>query len=78
MLQDSTDISSGLCKDSLSGENSQLKRENVELSPEALVAYKDLKMRCMTSLVLTFVDFNKPFMLETDFSKEGVVIKAAN
>ena len=58
--------------DLLSGDNSKLKGKRVDLSPEALVAYKDLKMRCMTAPVLAFADFKKPFMLETNTSKEGL------
>ena len=56
----------------LAGDNSKLKGERVDLSPEALVAYEELKMRCMTSPVLAFADFQKPFLLETDASKEGL------
>ena len=56
----------------LAGDNSKLKGERVDLSPEALVAYEELKMRCMTSPVLAFADFEKPFLLETDASKEGL------
>ena len=40
--------------DLLAGDNSKLKGEWVDLSPEALVAYEELKMRCMTSPVLAF------------------------
>ena len=56
----------------LSGNNSKLKSERVELHPEALQAYDELKMKCMTTLVLAFADFEKPFLLETDASKEGL------
>ena len=58
-----------LLSDLLSGENSKLKGENVELSPEALVAYEYLKMKCMTAPILAFADFSKPFVLETNASK---------
>ena len=58
--------------DLLSGDNSKLKGERVDLSPEALVAYEDLKMMCMTAPILAFADFEKPFMLETNASKEGL------
>ena len=58
--------------DLLSGNNSKLKGERVNLSPEALAAYKDLKMKCMTAPILAFTDFEKSFMLETDASKEGL------
>ena len=56
----------------LSGDNSKLKGERVELSPEALVDYEDLKMKCMTAPILAFADFEKPFMPETDASEEGL------
>ena len=58
--------------DLLSGDNSKLKGERVDLSPEALVAYEDLKMMCMSAPILAFADFEKPFMLETNASKEGL------
>ena len=58
--------------DLLSGDNSKLKGERVDLSLEAIASYKDLKMKCMTAPVLAFADFEKPFMLETDTSKEGL------
>ena len=56
----------------LSGDNSKLKGERVELSPEALQAYDDLKMKCMTAPVLAFANIEKPFLLETDASKEDL------
>ena len=58
--------------DLLEGEASRLKSEELELMLEALEAFKELKMRCMTALVLAFADFKKPFRLETDASKEGL------
>ena len=56
----------------LEGEASRLKSKELELTPEALEAFKELKMRCMMALVLAFADFKKPFQLETDASKEGL------
>ena len=56
----------------LSGDNSKLKGERVDLSPEALATYEDLKMKCMTAPILAFADFEKSFMLETNASKEGL------
>ena len=61
-----------LLSDMLSGDNSMLKGKRVNLSTEVLAAYEDLKMRCMTAPVLTFANFKKPFMLETNISKEGL------
>ena len=58
--------------DLLSGEASKLKSEQVELTPEALRAFEELKMKCMTAPVLGFADFNKEFRLETDTSSDGL------
>ena len=58
--------------DLLEGEASKLKSEELELMPEALEAFEELKMRCMTAPVLAFADFKKPFWLETDAAKEGL------
>ena len=58
--------------DLLEGEASKLKAEEVELPPDALKAFEELKLRCMTVPVLVFPDFKKPFQLETDASKEGL------
>ena len=44
----------------------------MELPPDALKAFEELKLRCMTVPVLVFTDFKKPFWLETDASKEGL------
>ena len=35
-------------------------------------AFEVLKMRCMMVPILVFADFKKPFLLETDASKEGL------
>ena len=56
--------------DLLEGEASKLKSEELELTPEALQAFEDLKKKCMTAPVLVFADFRKPFWLETDASRE--------
>ena len=58
--------------DLLEGEASKLKSEEVDLPPDALKAFEELKLRCMTAPVLVFADFKKPFRLETDASKEGL------
>ena len=54
------------------GEASKLKSEDVTLPPDALDAFKKLKMCCMTAPVLAFADFEKEFQLETDASSEGL------
>ena len=58
--------------DLLEGEASKLKSEELDLTPEALQAFEDLKKKCMTAPVLVFADFRKPFRLETDASGEGL------
>ena len=58
--------------DLLEGEASKLKAEEVELPLDALKAFEELKLRCMTAPILVFADFKKPFRLETDASKEGL------
>ena len=58
--------------DLLEGEASKLKAEEVELPLDALKAFEELKLKCMTAPVLVFADFKKPFWLETDALKEGL------
>ena len=58
--------------DLLEGEASKLKNEELELTPEALQAFEDLKKKCMMAPILVFADFKKPFRLETDASGEGL------
>ena len=58
--------------DLLEGEASKLKSEELELTPEALKVFEELKMKCMTAPVLVVADFKKPFCLVTDASKEGL------
>ena len=35
-------------------------------------AFKALKETCMTASILAFANYTKPFLLETDVSREGV------
>ena len=56
----------------LQGKNSKLKSHLVRLLPDALAAFQELKMKCLTVPVLAFADFKKPFLLETDASIEGL------
>ena len=44
----------------------------VTFTSEAEEAMRVLKEKVMSALLLVFQDFNKPFLLETDASKEGL------
>ena len=57
--------------DILEGEASKMKSEAVTLPPEALEAFEQLKMCCMTAPILAFAN-SKEFQLETDASSEGL------
>ena len=44
----------------------------MSLSEDALKAFEVLKQACMMAHILAFADYTKPFLLETDASKEGL------
>ena len=58
--------------DLTSGDNKDKKSEHVDLSPEAHEAFDCLKAACLQAPILAFLDFNKPFLLETDASGRGL------
>ena len=58
--------------DILSGTNSKLKGCFVRLPPSAVVAFQELKLKCMTAPVLAFANFKEGFLLETDASGDGL------
>ena len=58
--------------DLTSGDNKDKKPEHVDLSPEAREAFDHLKAACLQAPMLSFPDFNKPFLLETDASRRGL------
>ena len=50
----------------------EAKKGPVQVPPEAQEAVSTLKGKIQSAPVLVFPDFNKPFLLETDASKEGL------
>ena len=59
-------------QDLLGCENSKLKDHPVTLTEEALTAFCKLKEKCATAPVLAYMGLEKPFLLETDASGEGL------
>ena len=58
--------------DLTSGDNKDKKSEHVDLSPEAHEAFDCLKAACLQAPILSFPDFNKPFLLGMDASGRGL------
>ena len=70
-IKDFTNIAAPLY-DLTSGENKEKKSEPVVLTMEALEAFETLKRKCVQAPTLSFPDFKKPFLLETDASGKGL------
>ena len=58
--------------DLTSSDNKDKKSEHVDLSPEAHEAFDHLKAACLQAPILSFPEFNKPFLLETDAFRRGL------
>ena len=52
----------------LKGKQQVTEKRRLHLSPEACEAFNRLKAACLQAPILAFLDFNKPFLLETDAS----------
>ena len=56
----------------LTWEGVSRKSEWVSLMGDVLKSFKALKQACMATPILAFADYTKPFLLETDASKDGL------
>ena len=56
----------------LAGEGASRKSEQMLLIEGAMKAFKALKEACMTAPIFAFADYTKPFLLETNASKDGL------
>ena len=56
----------------LTGEGASKKSERVSLTKDELESFEVLKQACMTAPIFVFADYTKPFLLETDASKDGL------
>ena len=58
--------------DYLMGQGAGKRLDWVLVNEDVIKAFEVLKHACMTAPVLVFADYTKPFLLETDASKEGL------
>ena len=58
--------------DLITEDGSKMKNQPVKLSVDALAAFEQLKLKCISAPVLILANFSEPFMLETDASSDGL------
>ena len=58
--------------DLTSGENRDKKSEPVVLFPKTLEAFETLKQKCVQAPIMSFPDFKRLFLLQTDTSGKGL------
>ena len=56
----------------MEGEGATKMKEACSLSLKVKEVFKQLKLELMKTPVLSFADYSKPFLLETDASKDGL------
>ena len=58
--------------DEISGDNAAHKKRKIQWTDKCQKAFDMLKVLCIYAPILGFVDFNKPFKLQTDASAIGM------
>ena len=58
--------------DLITEDGSKMKNQPVKLSLDALAAFEQLKLKCISAPVLILANFSEPFMLEMDVSSDGL------
>ena len=56
----------------ISGENAARKQNSIKWDPECQEAFDKLRELCITTPILAYADFGKPFKLHTDASVSGL------
>ena len=56
----------------LAREGASKSSEWMSLTEDAMKTFKALRQMCITAPILVFADYTKPFLLETDASKDGL------
>ena len=70
-IKDYTKIAQPLYK-LISGENSKVRKNEVEWDEDCEIAFLLLKRLCTEVPILAYADYTKPFKVHTDASEEGL------